>query len=636
MLGCEQREQPMKKLLSTSALGLRFLLPIFILPTFPAVADSDNQIEEVVVSASLLPIAAKRSANAITVIDSEQIRLSAALSVSDLLRDVPGLAVSQSGPLGSMIDIRSRGSESNHMVVLVDGIEVNDPSQDDKLNWGTFSATDIERIEVIRGPQSSLRGSDAIAGVINIITANANQPFSANFYSEAGSRSTFKNGFNVGHQTDKLNLRLAGSHVETDGINIRPTTGDDIDGYRNTGLNLKAGYKVSEQVNLSFVSSHTDGMNEFDGDPEVQYSEFNRLHTRFKVDYNSTDGLWSHVFSLANSKFENDNFKQQGTDPVAPNGATESSKQNYQYIGSRFWEVGNQRLSLALEREKEEFKQFGGWATGADSNKFVNRNTDSVALEYRFEPRDSITLAVSSRYEDNDQFKSSNTQRFEAIYQQNDNLRFRGAWGTAVKNPTFTELYGIYYGFKSNPNLSPEESQSWELGFDVNSFDGRLEIGATFFDAKLKHEIGSDCDENWVCMPINTQGLSNREGVEFSSSLAVNDSLSLAIAYTYTNSKQAGTMEIRRPKNIGSANIAWQMQSNIKVSLNIKHNGSQTDLYDKALEAYTLVNLNANYNASEKLDIYMSLNNLFDKDYQDVAGYETLGFGANMGLRYKF
>ena len=567
-------------------------------------------------------------------IDSEQIKLRAALSVSDLLRDVPGLAVSRSGVLGSLTDIRARGAEANHLLVLVDGVEINDPSQSDQLNWGTLSTTGIERIEIVRGPQSSMRGSDAIAGIINIVTASADKPFSADVYSEAGSWSTTRNGFSLGHQSENFNMRFGASHIESEGTNVRPLTGStDRDGYRNTGLNLKANYQFNAQTALSFISRYTKGMAEFDDSfSEDHYSDFNRGLTQIKSSYNSNDGLWSHSASIAVANFENDNFNAG-----SPNGSTESSKQNYSYIGSRYWEVANQRLSLALKREEEEFKQFGGWATGADANRFVERNTDSVALEYRFDPNDSITLALSSRYEDNDQFKSSTTQRFEAVYQHHENLRFRGAWGTAVKNPTFTELYGIYWGFQSNPNLIPEQSKSWELGFDRSLLEGRLEFGATYFDAQLENEIIG------FGMPQNADGLSERQGAELSSSLVVNDSLSVTAAYTYTDSVDAsGIDEKRRPKNIGSINLAWQAQPDTKVNVNIQYNGSQIDSAlawgdpDVTLKAFTLVNVNVAYSPSSLLDVYMSLNNLFDKDYQEVNGYATLGFGANLGLRYKF
>ena len=619
----------MKNFLPKLALGLTLLSF-----NFQAFATNEEQVEEVIVSASLVPIAANRSANAITVIDSEQLKLRAALSVSDLLRDVPGLAVSRSGVLGSLTDIRARGAEANHLLVLVDGVEINDPSQSDQLNWGTLSTTGIERIEIVRGPQSSMRGSDAIAGIINIVTASADKPFSADVYSEAGSWSTTRNGFSLGHQSENFNMRFGASHIESEGTNVRPLTGStDRDGYRNTGLNLKANYQFNAQTALSFISRYTKGMAEFDDSfSEDHYSDFNRGLTQIKSSYNSNDGLWSHSASIAVANFENDNFNAG-----SPNGSTESSKQNYSYIGSRYWEVANQRLSLALKREEEEFKQFGGWATGADANRFVERNTDSVALEYRFDPNDSITLALSSRYEDNDQFKSSTTQRFEAVYQHHENLRFRGAWGTAVKNPTFTELYGIYWGFQSNPNLIPEQSKSWELGFDRSLLEGRLEFGATYFDAQLENEIIG------FGMPQNADGLSERQGAELSSSLVVNDSLSVTAAYTYTDSVDAsGIDEKRRPKNIGSINLAWQAQPDTKVNVNIQYNGSQIDSAlawgdpDVTLKAFTLVNVNVAYSPSSLLDVYMSLNNLFDKDYQEVNGYATLGFGANLGLRYKF
>ena len=629
----------MKKNLLKLTLGLS-LVPFVVASSVNAQEsqDSSSEIEEILVSAALIPIVASRSANAITVIDSEQIKLRAAQSVSDLLRDVPGLAVSSYGALGSLTSIRARGSESNHLVVLIDGVEVNDPSQSDMLNWGTLSAADIERIEIIRGPQSSIRGSDAVAGVVNIITSEANQALSADVFAEYGSRATSKNGFSLGHKSGKFSVRIGASHLETDGINIQPSTGDDIDGYQNTGINLKAGYQYSDQLNLSLTSRKTNGMNEFDGFPEVQSSDFNRFHNKFTADYNSADGLWSHAVSLADSDFENDNFKQENSQTLA-NGSTSSNKQNYQYIGSRFWQAKDQRLSLVLEREKEEYQQRGGWAFGADADKLVSRKTESVAVEYRFDPIESVTLAASARKDDNDFFGKSNTQRLEVVFQQSDTLRLRGAWGTAVKNPTFTELYGIYSGFQSNPNLKPEESESWELGLDTTLSDERIQLGVTYFNAHLKDEIGSSCDANWTCTPINIEGISDRQGVELSSSFAVSDSLQVNAAYTYTDSEDpAGVEEQLRAKHIGSINVAWQVKSNTKVNINVQHNGSQTDYgfpNPVMLDAYTLVNLNANYSASDKMDVYLSLNNLFDEDYQQVNGYETLGFGANIGLRYK-
>jgi len=247
----------------TSFLSLLLTLSTTSLQAQTIVADLE--IQEVLVSASLVPIPASRSANAITVIGREQINNRAALSVSELLRDVPGFAVSRSGVQGSQTQIRVRGAEANHLLVLIDGVEANDPSQSDELNWGTLVADDIERIEIIRGPQSSLRGSDAMSGVVNIITRSADQPFNAKVFAEVGSFSTQRSGFSIGHKRDDFDIRLGVSDTKTDGENIS-RSGNEKDGYENTSINLKSGLKVSDALRLSFAARQSDGMNQFDAD----------------------------------------------------------------------------------------------------------------------------------------------------------------------------------------------------------------------------------------------------------------------------------------------------------------------------------------------------------------------------------
>jgi vitamin B12 transporter len=624
----------MKKFINLS-LGLS-LVPFLALSSVNAQeplnsAEGSPEIEEILVSASLIPIAASRSANAITVIDSEQIKLRAAQSVSDLLRDVPGFAVSQSGSLGALSEIRVRGGESNHMVVLVDGIEVMDPSGSDQVNWGTFATTEIERIEIVRGPQSALSGSDAISGVINIITTSANKPYSANIFSEFGSFSSSKNGFNVGHKSDKLNIKFGASHYETAGNNIRPNTGSlDDDGYRNTGLNLKAAYKVNDEFTASLTSRQSYGMAEYDNNgSEFMHADFERDFTKVQGDFNSADGLWAHTLKLAQSNFENNQFNDEVAD-----GGTESNKENYQYTGTRFIENRNQQISMALEKETQNFKQH---VTSGVDNKLLERNVDSVALEYRLDPSDAITLAASARHEDNDSFENATTGRLEAVYRQFDSLKWRAAWGTAVKNPTYTELYGNYASFEANEFLIPEKSNSWELGVDAGLLDNRMQLSATYFNSKLNNEIGTDwssCDENWSnCSLFNNSLKSYRKGLELSSSFVVSDVMQASAAYTYTDSKDSNGQEARRAKDIASINVAWQAKSDVNVNLNIQYNGTQFDY--PPTKAYTLVDLNTNIKATDNLDMYLNLTNLFDEDYQDVAGYETLGFGLSAGFRYK-
>jgi vitamin B12 transporter len=635
----------MKKI---SLLATAIALSTSSLATTAAVA-AETEIEEILVSASLVPIEANRSANAITVIDSEQLKNRAALSVSDLLRDVPGLAVSRSGVQGSATQIRARGAEANHLLVLIDGVEANDPSQSDELNWGILAADDIERIEVIRGPQSSMRGSDAIAGVVNIITRSASEPFSANLFREAGSFSTQRSGFNIGSKQGNFDIRLGVSDMQTDGENIS-RTGDEKDGYENTSINFKAGLQVSEAFRLSVAARHSEGMNEFDADSDFdgfvedqdRVSEFRNSTMRLQADYLSADGRWQHKLVIAESSNDNEAF----ADGVLGN-VTASTKDQYQYTGSMFWNNGAQRISLLAEREEEDYQQRGPLNWGMDPNQDRERDTDSLAIEYRGDLSDNLTFAASARSDDNSEFESASTYRVEAIYLVNNGLRLRTAYGTAVKNPTFSERFGFYTNFIGNPNLEPEESVSWELGIDKQM--GELALSATLFDAELENEI-----DGFVYDPAtfaytsgNKEGLSQRRGVELTASVAMSDSLAINAAYTYTDSTEADTAgnytdEVRRARHMGSLNLAWQAMDNLQINTNAQYNGSQTDVYfppwptpaqTVTLDDYTLVNINANYSASDRLDIYLRLDNLLDDDYEEVFGYQTLGFAASLGLR---
>ena len=617
-----------------------------------AVTAAETEIQEVLVSASLVPIAAKRSANAITVIDREQLSNRAALSVSDLLRDVPGLAVSRSGVQGSQTQIRARGAEANHLLVLIDGVEANDPSQGDELNWGTLSADDIERIEVIRGPQSSMRGSDAMAGVVNIITRSADEPYSAKLFTETGSFSTQRSGFSVGGIKGDLNVRLGVSTTDTEGDNVS-RTGNEKDGYENTSINFKAGYKVSEELNVSFAARQSDGFNEFDADSDFdgfvedqdRVSEFRNNTMRVQGDYASANGRWQHKLVIAQSSNDNEAF----ADGILGN-VTASTKDQYQYIGSMFWDQATQRISVLAEREEEDYQQRGPLNWGLNPNQDRERNTDSFAIEYRTDITDALTLAASGRYDDNSEFESANTMRVEAVYQISDNTRLRSAYGTAVKNPTFSERFGFYTNFIGNPNLDPEESTSWELGVDMELAPAALILSATLFDSELENEINGFVYDpaTFGFTSANKDGVSKRQGIELTASATLTDDLSINSAYTYTDSVESDGAggyidEVRRARHTGSLNVAWQATENLHINANTQFNGSQTDLYfppfptpsqTVTLDTYTLVNVTANYSATERLDIYVRLDNLLDDDYEEVFGFQTLGFGANLGFRF--
>ena len=612
------------------------------------ISDTNAEIEEVLVSASLIPITASRSANAVTVIDRAQLRNRATVSLSNILRDVPGFSVSQVGVLGSQTQIRVRGAEANHLLVTIDGVEANDPSQGDEFSWGTLTASDIERIEIIRGPQSSLRGSDAVAGVVNIITRSAEKS-SVGLFLESGSWATHHSGFNIGHKQGDFDIHFGLSHIESAGDNIA-RTGDENDGYRNTTYNIRSGLKLSDQIDISFAARESDGMNQFDADNDFdgliedqdRVSEFENSTMRFQGDYSSKDGTWQHKVLISQSKSDNNAFADK-----AKGNVTASTKDQIQYIGSFTWDQGAQNIAALVEREEEDWMQRGEISWGVyDPNQDRERDTDSVAVEYRTDINDHLTLAASARHDDNSEFDSAKTYRAEAIYQLTEAIRLRGAVGTAVKNPTFTERFGFYTNFIGNPNLIPEESTSWELGADQLIMGGALTLSLTIFEAELENEIDGFVYDpaTFAYTSSNINGTSERKGAELSAVGNISESMSLSAAYTYTDSTgDDAVREVRRPRHIASLNLGWQAAHNLHLNTNIQFTGEQTDVYFPpfpepsqvvALSNHTLVNINLNYSATDKFEMYLKLENALNENYEEVFGYQTLGFGASLGLRY--
>ncbi|MEL0207370.1 MAG: TonB-dependent receptor [Gammaproteobacteria bacterium] len=633
---------------------IRYVLILLIAFSHPASTNEAlNNIEDIIITASLEPISIRRSANSVTVINEKDLRLSATVNVIDILRGIPGFAVSQSGVQGSQAQIRVRGAEANHLLVLIDGVEANNPAQSDELNWGTLAASDISRIEVIRGPQSAMFGSDAMSGVINIITKNTINPKDISIFSEAGSFNTKNNGLSIGFKNHDFSVRLGLSQLRTDGENVS-RVGNEKDGYENQNITLKSNLSINNKIQTSFSLRQSDGMNEYDSDVDFdgliddqeKVAKFKNTTLGFKTVYLSSDNRRQHQVSYSQSNNDNEDFKISLLES-----STYAKKEQLRLISSVYWNEFVSRASVLAEHESEDFKQRGqindfGIYGIFDPNQDRRRETTSLAFEYRADIFNSITLATSIRRDNNSQFKNSNSFRAEIIYDSYDGLRVRGTYGTAVKNPTFTERFGFYTNFIGNPLLQPEKSTNFEVGLDQNFLNEKLMLSATIFNSELENEIdGNALDPvTFGYTAINKDGPSKRKGLELNAIINCNEKLSINASYTFTDSEELNAegiyqTEVRRPKHIASMNLSWQKSEFLNISANIQHNGSQQDVVfpsNVKLSKYTVVNLSANLNINKKLDAYLRLANLFDEKYEEVYGYQTLGFGAHIGIRYNF
>ena len=628
----------------------KVLFSLFIFFIISAPARSNDELSEVLVYASLTPVLKQNSANSITIVDGDDIRNRGVLNIGQILRDVPGLAVSQTGGYGAQMQIRARGSESNHLLVLIDGVEANDPSQNDEFVWGTLSLADIDRIEVIRGPQSSINGSDALSGKINIITRAAKEN-GGEFFSQIGSWNTSNSGFNFNRVGEQYSIRAGFNHTSSDGHNIS-RVGNEDDGYQNTTLNINSAFQINSELSVSAVARKSTGMVEYDSDDDFdglvedqeKHSDFDNLTAKIDALYTPAGSNWRHEFRVAESHFDNEAY----ADDVKGN-VTASEKSQVRYLASYVYDDAS--FSLLLEKEKEDWMQRGEISWGIyDPNQDRTRETDSVALEYRTSSLENLIIGLSGRHESNSEFGNSSTYRGELVYKISDVLRVRGLVGKSIKNPTFTERFGFYTNFIGNPLLKPEESVGFEIGMDYVFENEQIDMSLTLFNADLENEING-----FVYDPVtyaytsgNMNGSSNRKGLEISLVGDLTETLSFSSSYTHVKADQKndGTRvrEIRRPNHMANFGINWAPSSSVKVMMNSQFVGSQLDTYYPPFPAnpeqvkmadHTLVDLSINYEMSDDLMILLTIENVFDDNYEEVFGYKTLGLGGSVGFRYQ-
>jgi vitamin B12 transporter len=564
---------------------------------------------------------------------------------ADLLRDLPGVALNRTSTNGSVTQVRVRGAEANHLLVVIDGVEVNDPAGGDEFNFGSLTSYDIASIELVRGPQSALWGSDAMAGVLNITTRSATEPLGASGFFQGGSFGTRSGGGHLSAASGKGDLRLSASRFETDGVSAA-ASGNEKDGYDNTTLGLNGRYNFTDVFGLGFSSRYNKGTIEYDGSvgadglPVDSDDETDREELILSIDaaLRLLNGRWKN--SLRATYLETDNETVGGFD--SNYAATKHGYyfQSTLFLGARE-RMDRHRLTFGVDYEDEDYKQRTAFA-----DQDQNLDNTGFVLEYFTRTTDALTLSASVRHDDNSEFEDVTTYRGTASYRiAFTGTRIRSSVGTGQKRPTFTERFGFSQDFfVGNPDLKPEKNEGFDLGIEQQLAGGRFRIGGTYFNEQLKDEIVL---AGFPSTPVNLAGGSKREGVELEFSGELAGALTLTANYTYTDSKQpdaaadADVREIRRPRNQAAVNLNHRFHDGRgNVNLNVSYTGSQTDTVFVfpanrvvTLDAYTLVNVTGEYALTPWLTLFARAENLFDEKQVDVAGHRNPGVGFYGGFR---
>ncbi len=638
------------------------LLAIFTVTA--AVRAADRTPDIIVVTASRIPVPLSAVGSSITVIERAQFERRESAFAIDLLRDVPGVAVSQSGSIGSQTQLRMRGSEANQVLVLIDGIEANDPAGNAEFAFENLGTWDVDRIEVVRGAQSGLWGSDALAGVINVITRRPDEELSVSGFGEGGAFNTWSAGTRISGAVLGSRAGLSVSTVDSDGSNSS-RTGSEDDGYRNTTANLSVAGSPAENLDLEFNGRYADIHKEFDSiDYLTGLPGDTGDETDMSLGYFGAKGTlsllndrWTQSLRAGWTRSDADNSNEFGA-----NGSTNADRYAFYYQSTWHFtpasasSTGNS-LTLALDQKREEFSQRGtatGW--GDPNQDQTDRNTAFIA-EGLFSPMSQVSVSLSVRHDDSSSFASINTYRATTAWtDEPTGTRLHAAIGRGQTAPTFIERYGYFPGqFVGNPDLNPERSTAWEFGIDKALQGIDASIGATYFHANLKDEIyGYAFDpDTFQTTAINLAGTSERRGVELTAMARLSPSLKISAAYTYTDAREPDAVtgedvrEIRRPQHSGSVNADWRSQGGrLELNANLSYTGGRNDNYyggppaytQEVVEmgAYTLASLAATWRLNDATRIYTRVDNLFDTSYEDVYGYNTPGIGAYAGLRFEF
>ncbi len=626
-------------------------------PPETAAADENvEQLPEIVVSASRVPLRAKAVGSSVTVITAEEIERKQARVVSDLLREVPGISVHRSGTVGTITSVRIRGGESGHTLVLVDGVKVNDPNDlQGSFNFGPLLTSDIERIEVLRGPQSGLYGSDAIGGVINIITRKGRGPAGVNASAEGGSFGTANAGAGVRGSGNGYHFSMGATNFRSTGISI--AAGNEKDGYRNQTYNAKMGVELADDLEIELFARYVKAQLETDNPAEDRPDNADKTDSayttgRTRLRYSLFDGSWKHAVGVAGHRAERTFLDARTFSGRATLYEYAGRRMRLDYETNIFFETSDavdaaHTITFVTEREKDSLKH---GQRPRDSREYTYRARSNVtnyghSAEYQLGLLDRLFLSGSVRYDDNGHFKDSTTFRLAAaLLLEDSGTRFHGSYGTGVKNPTLSQLYGRW---GPNPNLKPEKSKGWDIGVEQDLLERHLSVDMTYFNNRPTnliqwHDQGTAnyADDGFA----NVEGTSRIRGLELTLRGRPMESMSLSAQYTYTQARDAaGQVLRRRAKHIASINVGYDfLDGRAGADLGVDYNGEQVDNYDQPkIPSYTLVNLSGKYRLTKAIELFGRIENLFNKDYYELRSfnmreYRTTGIGFFAGIRGTF
>ncbi len=615
----------MKRLLLASTAPLAFAL----CPTLTAsvaLAQDDFALDEIVVSGALTALTPQplaRTGATVDILEAGDLASSPSSTLAGTLDTLPGISFSSNGGLGTNTTLRIRGLDSSYIGVRIDGIDVTDPSgTQTAFNFGGLRNTGLGRVEVIKGSQSALYGSEAIAGVVNITTARSDAlGISGRAAVEAGSFETYSGALSLTQRTDRGQLSFNIDRTITDGISTRAEN-DEEDGFQQTFATLSGDYAVSDTVTLGFSALWRDAEIEIDRSGSDPSGENFVEQTGGRV--------FAQIFAFG---FDHElSYSVFSSDREDPGGFTQEflgDRRELTYVGTG--DVGSTTLSFGADWTEETIRTDS--VSGEDT-------TLSLFGEAVLRPTDTLDLALSLRHDDSDDFGGETTGRLALAWQAGPDTTVRAVAGTGFRAPSLFERFSSF----GDPELEAERSASFEVGVEQRLGDAGF-AKATAFYSEIDNLIQFDgnataCNSGFGCY-AQVDGTTRTRGLELSGRYAIADGrATLFGSYTYTEAETEDGRLARVPLHDLVVGIEGEIARGLLGRIDVRHvadvEASEFAPQDNKVGDYTLVNLGFSYALTDTIDATLRVENLFDEDYETAGGFNQPGQAAYLGLSTSF
>ena len=587
----------------------------------------ESSIDTIVVTGTRIEQTAAEAGSTVRVIDAGEIEARGFSYALDALAGAPGVTINQNGAFGGAATVRIRGASSDHTLVLVDGVSVNDASAPGGgYNFARLDTESIERIEVLSGPHSTLWGTDAIGGVVSITTKGPSAGLTGDVFVQAGSFGTLRRGASISNAGAVGDFRLAATQLATDGISRADARNGNTedDGFDSSTLSAQGGLYLPAGVRIDGSVLWNDSRTEFDsfafgaqgnvsdGD---ELNETEERSTNLSLTAPLLDGKFDNLLMIGHSGIDRRSFSDG-----EPSHAAEGERTLFRYQGTLTIDRRN-TLAVGAEREQSAARQ-------------TRSTLDGLFALYEFRPFEALTLTGGLRSDDHEQFGSETTARLAAAWQASSSVTFRGSWGQGFKAPTIFQTTFFCCGAAApNEELKPERSEGIDIGAEWRSAGGRSQASIAIFQQDTVDLI----DFSFAVGGYENIAEVESRGVEITAGWNLTRSLALSADYAYIKALEGdGSPRLRVPRHSGDLILSFDPPGGFSGTALIRFNGRESIQGGGELDEWTRVDINARYDLPGSVEVFGRIENLFDEHYQQVLGYGTPGRSGSLGARWRF